>query len=1053
MKSSLLSNPFAPLPVTIAKALGKLIRRARQLMVIRGLCATCAVGIGTLLTMMLIDAQFTFLACWPRYLMAVTTYSAWIGSAYWSLIRPLKRSFTLTGIARLIETQHPEFHERISSVVQLLNSKEAPATRGSDVLIGALTEEAVRDALALKPRREISFQGAVPFLATAGTAALLLATLWMANPGQTRFLMARAVAPFLNLPNVQAADILVNPGDTLITSGSRLRISIQTSNAVVTSARLLREDRQGHETGTDMVAVTAMTNTPTRGFAVTLPAVSSGFRYRIQANTALTRYFTVRVAIPPVIEHLNLHCHYPEYSGLLPLEERDSPGIIRALAGSEITVSILANKPVSFAVMRIATPASTNTIKGIRPSSGDGRVYEFHHILPPRLDGCWSVILTDAMGLANPPSESVIQTIPDNPPTASIINLHQRELHLNRETCLPVIYSAGDDLGLTSLALIFIINGTSNETVRPIPLPAMPAGQSVKTVHGETQIAMDSPLFAKASRATFHLRATDNLPATLGGPQTGNSDTFTIIFNDWVPSWKEQVLANQENRIQKGLKQIQQQLGTVRDLGRALAVPLAKQSALEAETLKKIGLLQASLASSDIDLHNLATDIDKGFYPKLAAALAALAENHLDKAENMADQLRLVDAPSERTALNSNVTAEAETSLLAITQAIKDHDAARTGVRNAVILDRLAGKQSALAQERQELERMNLSPASETATPSQTDKSLNLWAGKQEQVASQLAALAKEIPGTPGQVAAATSNLAALAASQIRALAIQQAELLGQTTRLMSGEAHDGEKVRAKLAEQTQIGHRIDDLAKDTDIVRAQTGQVLARTQAGPHASKAAREMAQAAQSSSQAAQTMKQAAGILDRASNKPSLQRLQAAADQARQAQQSAAQHLEQALQSLEQAAQAMSLPATSSPIQAQVIAPEELAKAYGSARRAATRRQAADAEQTASLLATANGKALSEAKALGGNARPAILNTSSAGGGEGQDEAAPISDDVRSAANRSGLGLQDWIKLNSALKEDALQAAGDGETEEYRPLIKRYFREISSHGEDGQ
>jgi hypothetical protein len=42
-----------------------------------------------------------------------------------------------------------------------------------------------------------------------------------------------------------------------------------------------------------------------------------------------------------------------------------------------------------------------------------------------------------------------------------------------------------------------------------------------------------------------------------------------------------------------------------------------------------------------------------------------------------------------------------------------------------------------------------------------------------------------------------------------------------------------------------------------------------------------------------------------------------------------------------------------------------------------------------------------------------------------------------------------LQDWLQLHGDLKEDVLQASGSEGPEEYRPLIKRYFREVSGHG----
>jgi hypothetical protein len=780
MKSDTHLDESPALPESIVQALRQLIRRARHLMVLRGVCASCAAGLGAFLVIMLIDAGFTLLARWPRWLMTVMAYAAWAGALFWFLIRPLARSFTLTGIARLIEAHHPELQERLSSVVQLLSSRDVAAIRGSEVLIGALTEEAVRDAVTLRPKHEISFRGAMPFAIAAGLVLTLLAALWLVKPRQTRFLLARAAAPFLNLPNVYAADLVVEPGDALIASGSRLRISIRTANPAVTSARLRVWDRRGHETVTDMVAVPPETNLPGRCFAVTRPAVLTGFRYRIHAGDALTRYFTVRVAIPPVIEHLDVRCRYPDYSRLGVTQARDGSGTIRALAGSEVTVSATVNKPVSSAVMRVTTPSATNTIPGAARPAAAGVIYDFALTLPRQLNGSWTLTLVDEIGLTNAPFDHAIQSIPDTPPVTAVVNLRQREIHLNRDARLPVAYSAEDDLGLTGLALVFTVAGASNETLRALPLPAQ-ATNGVKAMQGETQIAMDDPLFAGAPRLTLRLRATDNLPGTLGGPQSGHSDTYTIILDEQAASWKEQVLTSQEDRARQGLKDVQQKLASARDQARALDATLAQPAALKPDTARKVDTLQDALASADKALHDVAEDVDHGFFTGLATNLAALAEDHVSKAENLTGQLRLVDSPAERTTINSNVMVEIDTSLHAVECAIKDHDIARAAVRRAVELDQLADKQATLAQTRQEQEHAPSPAASNAAAVAGTAAASNAWQRAQDQVADELAALARATPGTAEHVAAATSNLTVQAARQATELAARQTELAALT--------------------------------------------------------------------------------------------------------------------------------------------------------------------------------------------------------------------------------------------------------------------------------
>ncbi len=84
------------------------------------------------------------------------------------------------------------------------------------------------------------------------------------------------------------------------------------------------------------------------------------------------------------------------------------------------------------------------------------------------------------------------------------------------------------------------------------------------------------------------------------------------------------------------------------------------------------------------------------------------------------------------------------------------------------------------------------------------------------------------------------------------------------------------------------------------------------------------------------------------------------------------------------------------------------------------------------------------------MGVNPRPATLQTASSGGGTGKDVRTD-SEELPSFARRLGIKLQDWLKLHGELKDDVLQAINSEGPEEYRPIIQKYFREVSRHGEE--
>jgi hypothetical protein len=807
--SDLLQNQPRSLPGPIIMALNQLIRRARNLIIIRGVCASCAAGLGAFLVVMLFDAVLTLLVAWPRWVLSLSAYACWAGTTYWYLVRPLARSFSLTGIARLIENHHPELQERLSSVVELLASKDIPSIRGSEVLIQALTEEAVRGAVSLRPRHEISFRRAIPFGMAAGLMVAVLTGLGLVMPRQTGFLMARAAAPFLNLPNVRAVDLVVKPGDALVAAGGSLEISLQTLNPVVSFARLRMTDSQGRETVADMLALPVASNRTDRCFAVTLPGVLNEFRYRVQAGDAVSRFYTVRVAVPPVIKQQDIHYRYPEYSGLPPRLDKDGSGTIRALAGTEVTVAAQVNKAVQTAVLEIHTGIVTNTIKGILRMDKDAVVYDFSLVLPKVLTGAWTLRLTDEIGLCNSPFERSIQSIPDAPPVVMVSNPRQRELRLNRDTRLPVFYAAEDDLGLQAVALVFSLPGNTNELIRSLPLPEPAPGHPGTKLAGETVIDLQDSLFTNAPRFSVRLRAVDRLPANVNGPQTGHSDIMTIILDSAADSWQEQVLASQDKRVAEGLKLIQQQLAKAREQSVALNDPLAKQPALTAETSRKIDALQDVLASAENSLRDTAQELEKGFFEALATNLNALAVEHVAKAENLAGQIKLVDNPAERMAVNSNVTTEISTSLGAVEKALRDHEQARAAARRAVELDEMSGQQDQLARERRALENADRAGETNAAEKAAAEAAEKEWAKDQDKVADDLARMTRETPEAAAEAAGAVSNRSARAAVEADQLARRQAELEALTREALEQQQKQEAQWRDLAARQDKLAESV----------------------------------------------------------------------------------------------------------------------------------------------------------------------------------------------------------------------------------------------------
>ncbi|MCY2927606.1 MAG: hypothetical protein NT031_19635, partial [Planctomycetota bacterium] len=211
-------------PQAISDMLETLISRARTVLLLRGVAAVVGTGVAALLVVMAVG-RFTAMASpWPRVALSVSALAATALAAVVFLIRPLARSFSLVGAARIIEVRHPELHERISSAVELLSGDDPDSIRGSASLIAALAGQAAVDAALVVPRQEVSSDPARPFvLAAAGALAVLvlLFAFWARATGQ---LLTQALAPLRDTGTFGSYQLTVAPGDTVVREGAPLTV-------------------------------------------------------------------------------------------------------------------------------------------------------------------------------------------------------------------------------------------------------------------------------------------------------------------------------------------------------------------------------------------------------------------------------------------------------------------------------------------------------------------------------------------------------------------------------------------------------------------------------------------------------------------------------------------------------------------------------------------------------------------------------------------------------------------------------------------------------------
>lgn len=778
-------------PESIVQTLRRLIRRARAVIFLRGCCAVVAAAVAALLVAMAVDWQVTFLSAWPRWLLTGWAAAVTAFAAVWFLVRPLAHSFSLRGIARALESRHPEMQERISSAVELMSSRDDAAVRGSEDLIAAVVSEASHDVEAVQPRREVTLRGARPFLIAAAAATVLMGGLLLARPNGTRRLLARAVAPFLNLPNVAADQLSIEPGDTVIKPRERLRVEVEVEGARPDEADLHRVGPGGERTVLEMAPEEPdETEGPVRFSLLCSPAEES-FRYRVRAGDALTRYYFVTVSPPPSVAGLEVRYDYPAYTDRPPRTQQEPEEGIEALEGTTVTVTARADKPVAEARLLFDQESAQPVPAEISPGD-EGSRCTFRFSLPEGLDTRWHLVLADEHGFTNPVRSRPVRALPDRPPAARIVNPRRETIRAKPTDEVPVVYAAEDDVGL-ALAEIRVSRDEEDSAARPLPLESEDGGPA-RSAAGQAVLDLESPALRGAKKIEFTLRARDNLPEAMDGPQTAQTRTYTVLVDRTADSYAEQLRLRLEERIRAGLEKTLEELEAAKKGSEKLRRQLAEAEELVPEAEQTLQTTAQELDAADAAAREVRESVLETPYESMAPKLKRVADEHIARAKDAAGQVKLTEKQQRRVGLAEETDFRVETAIGAVTELLERFNAQAEALRQLHRVQELASRQQELADNR----------AAMDDAPEQGPMSPEQWQSAQQQTAAELGELLSELPEAAAERAAEDRERLQELAAEARRLKAEQDELKQDTDKLGRIEQID-EKLQELAEEQKKL--------------------------------------------------------------------------------------------------------------------------------------------------------------------------------------------------------------------------------------------------------
>jgi len=635
-------DPGGAVPEAIVQTLRSLITRVRRIVLVRGLLAVGAVGIVAIMSIMGVDAAMTIFSPTTRWLLTLAGLGITAAVAYFFLVRPLTRSFTLSGVARMLETRHPELEERVSSAVELLMSKDDPSLRGSEALIAEVVRGAIADVRVVRPELEFSARKVRPYFTAMSVAAAVLVALMIVWPRQTQRLFTRAVAPYADIGNVQAFDLEVTPGDAVRIHGEALTIAVTVRGKALSGAsvRLLSE--------TDVETIAEMQQDSEAGgarFTYAIPALQASFRYRVTAGQALSEYYEVDVVPRPAVEVIDLQYKYPAYTGQAPKNESGADGDIACLPGTEVTITAHVNTDLASAHLLL----NGNPVRGTRADTEPKRhSWTWPVTIKAKASGEWWLHLEDKHGFRSTSPRHKLVALADQRPSVNVTSPAFRQPKLQPTDRLPIEYVARDDHGIRMVDLLLSANGAEPEVIGA----PMPAASKVEEGTWTGRASLDLAAFdlGTAKRATFQVRVLDILPPELGGPQSARSEPITIIFDKRAASYVDQSVGSAEAGILSDLDKVIKELQAARTQSVGLEKLVANDKPLPPAVVSRAEAVRKHAAKADAQLRDLAEGIEETDFAALAKPVTDVADQHAAPARHEAEMIRLAEKGTERSA-------------------------------------------------------------------------------------------------------------------------------------------------------------------------------------------------------------------------------------------------------------------------------------------------------------------------------------------------------------------------------------------------------------------
>jgi len=779
-------------------------RRIRTLRLLQGVSLTLLAVTLPLVAMLVADYVRDGLS--PS--LRVTFFFVWVmlvaGVVWRTLVRPWRRQFDFAALAALVEEQHPELAERLTSTVELAGNTDL--YHGSPELIALLLRQTEKQSANIRFTATVSsFHTCNIALVAFGVFMLssLPAVFW---PSKSRATLQR----FFLSWSEQRYRLAAVEGDRIAAMGRPLSFTAranlepgQKAETLPRTATLVLLHANGKEERLPMLA-----QRPGE-FSYRLERVPGSVTYRVEADKTRSPDYTI-TAIEPVefaAESPTIVTTPPAYaSEQIAAQTTHGLSSVNVLQHGRARFDFAFTRPAVAARLEWTTgdKETRQTEKIELPLSADRKSAHLERLMTGEAE--YRLILEAEHDIRTETSSQTVGVWLDRPPGFKDFALARKDNRpVHPQDQVGFSFKAIDDIAVMKADIEIRVNDLKNKSVfQQCPL----TGSGTTEANARHHLTL-AGLAQPADRVYFRLRIVDNrsVPEANLTPQVAYypaDDWFSVIVASNVAPLVQKSIQDEHNEINKKIEQLKNDLTQERTQVQQLHAAQAQQRGdLTPDQMQNLQDVQKTNRTNEEKLTDLARQFEDT--PELRPFTDALRDVARKEVRNSEQALQQAEKkPSER-------GKELEKSNLQLAEAIrklndlqkKNQDIARDR-QDQRKLEQLAEREKALADKLAELQ--DNDPVNKQELQKAQDE--------QSRVAAELQQLLQQNESLRQALEAMRAEQARELSEKARELAAEQRQLAKENT-----EREQKERI-ARLAElakkQDELNQKAQKLAEET---------------------------------------------------------------------------------------------------------------------------------------------------------------------------------------------------------------------------------------------